>query len=160
MDRITLWKGRLVGERGFEPPAPTSRTWCSTRLSYSPPQGRGYSHGTPRRQARGFSSLATARCRSPFQPVWSRPRDGSNATGRHRLGRSQAVRHRILIPAFEGSIPSAPASLRSRSEGRLPSGLPIEALGEGGSFSEGGLVMFRELRLAHAQLAFLTSDAS
>ena len=26
----------LVGERGFEPPAPTSRTWCSTRLSYSP----------------------------------------------------------------------------------------------------------------------------
>src|SRR5580704_3215360 len=27
---------RLVGERGFEPPAPTSRTWCSTRLSYSP----------------------------------------------------------------------------------------------------------------------------
>ena len=29
-------KRRLVGERGFEPPAPTSRTWCSTRLSYSP----------------------------------------------------------------------------------------------------------------------------
>ena len=29
----------LVGERGFEPPAPTSRTWCSTRLSYSPARG-------------------------------------------------------------------------------------------------------------------------
>ena len=26
----------LVGERGFEPPAPASRTQCSTRLSYSP----------------------------------------------------------------------------------------------------------------------------
>src|SRR5580765_8282660 len=127
MGRITLWKGRLVGERGFEPPAPTSRTWCSTRLSYSPPQGRGYSHGTPRRQARGFSSLAAARCRSPFQPVWSRPRDGSNATERHKLGRSQAVRHRILIPAFEGSIPSAPATeiflaSKARLENPVPSG--------------------------------------
>lgn len=27
---------RLVGERGFEPPAPASRRQCSTRLSYSP----------------------------------------------------------------------------------------------------------------------------
>ena len=26
----------LVGETGFEPATPTSRTWCSTRLSYSP----------------------------------------------------------------------------------------------------------------------------
>ncbi len=26
----------MVGERGFEPPAPASRTQCSTRLSYSP----------------------------------------------------------------------------------------------------------------------------
>ena len=26
----------VVGERGFEPPAPASRTQCSTRLSYSP----------------------------------------------------------------------------------------------------------------------------
>jgi hypothetical protein len=41
------------------------------------------------------------------------------------LGRSQAVRHRILIPACEGSNPSAPASLHSLSELRLgkPSGL-------------------------------------
>ena len=28
-----LW---LVGVRGFEPPAPASRTQCSTRLSYTP----------------------------------------------------------------------------------------------------------------------------
>jgi hypothetical protein len=26
----------LVGVRGFEPPAPASRTQCSTRLSYTP----------------------------------------------------------------------------------------------------------------------------
>ena len=29
-------KVRLVGERGFEPPTPWSRTRCSTRLSHSP----------------------------------------------------------------------------------------------------------------------------
>ena len=29
-------KTKLVGERGFEPPAPASRRQCSTRLSYSP----------------------------------------------------------------------------------------------------------------------------
>ena len=29
-------KAGLVGERGFEPPTPWSRTRCSTRLSHSP----------------------------------------------------------------------------------------------------------------------------
>jgi hypothetical protein len=30
----------LIGVRGFEPPAPASRTQCSTRLSYTPAAGR------------------------------------------------------------------------------------------------------------------------
>ena len=30
----------MVGERGFEPPAPASRRQCSTRLSYSPTESR------------------------------------------------------------------------------------------------------------------------
>ena len=30
---------KLVGERGFEPPTPWSRTRCSTRLSHSPTVG-------------------------------------------------------------------------------------------------------------------------
>ena len=30
----------LVGVRGFEPPAPASRTQCSTRLSYTPTEAR------------------------------------------------------------------------------------------------------------------------
>ena len=34
---------RLVGERGFEPPTPWSRTRCSTRLSHSPTLGCGFS---------------------------------------------------------------------------------------------------------------------
>ena len=48
----------MVGERGFEPPAPASRRQCSTRLSYSPtepavrwtPDGNG---GVCSRRARG-----------------------------------------------------------------------------------------------------------
>ena len=31
----------LVGERGFEPPTPWSRTRCSTRLSHSPTKAIG-----------------------------------------------------------------------------------------------------------------------
>ena len=30
------WIEKMVGERGFEPPTPWSRTRCSTRLSHSP----------------------------------------------------------------------------------------------------------------------------
>ena len=36
---IGNWGERLVGVRGFEPPAPASRTQCSTRLSYTPTAG-------------------------------------------------------------------------------------------------------------------------
>ena len=32
----------MVGERGFEPPTPWSRTRCSTRLSHSPTVGSGH----------------------------------------------------------------------------------------------------------------------
>ena len=39
MKRLALAKD-LVGERGFEPPAPASRRQCSTRLSYSPTDDR------------------------------------------------------------------------------------------------------------------------
>jgi hypothetical protein len=45
---------KLVGERGFEPPTPWSRTRCSTRLSHSPNlacgsvcRGRGLARYTP-----------------------------------------------------------------------------------------------------------------
>jgi hypothetical protein len=30
----------LVGVAGFEPATPTSRTWCATRLRYTPTEGR------------------------------------------------------------------------------------------------------------------------
>ena len=42
----------MVGERGFEPPAPASRRQCSTRLSYSPTDARG-----PRERAGGAGRL-------------------------------------------------------------------------------------------------------
>src|SRR2546425_2387983 len=39
------WLKRLVGERGFEPPTPWSRTRCSTRLSHSPTSFPRSAHG-------------------------------------------------------------------------------------------------------------------
>ena len=33
-------RGYLVGVAGFEPATPTSRTWCATRLRYTPPARR------------------------------------------------------------------------------------------------------------------------
>src|SRR5437764_2350957 len=48
----------LVGERGFEPPTPWSRTRCSTRLSHSPTQRAGESQ---QRNARfGVFSIAAS----------------------------------------------------------------------------------------------------
>src|SRR5437764_736096 len=38
-------RDRLVGERGFEPPTPWSRTRCSTRLSHSPTSFPRSAHG-------------------------------------------------------------------------------------------------------------------
>src|SRR5688572_20485478 len=50
----------MVGKRGFEPPTPTSRTWCSTRLSYFPSGGsleRALYKG-PRQRASGWENGA------------------------------------------------------------------------------------------------------
>ena len=44
---------KLVGVRGFEPPAPASRKQCSTRLSYTPPTGASYSEKRASKQYMG-----------------------------------------------------------------------------------------------------------
>ena len=45
----------MVGERGFEPPAPASRRQCSTRLSYSPMEsGLGIGLGADRYSGGGL----------------------------------------------------------------------------------------------------------
>jgi hypothetical protein len=35
----------MVGVAGFEPATPTSRTWCATRLRYTPTEARSYIDG-------------------------------------------------------------------------------------------------------------------
>jgi hypothetical protein len=40
LQRLGKFWEELVGVSGFEPPAPASRTQCSTRLSYTPTVGR------------------------------------------------------------------------------------------------------------------------
>jgi hypothetical protein len=41
----------MVGVAGFEPATPTSRTWCATRLRYTPTEGRLYICRLPPPQA-------------------------------------------------------------------------------------------------------------
>src|SRR5712691_7555490 len=58
-----LWKINgareyLVGVAGFEPATPTSRTWCATRLRYTPPQGRSYSPGSRTAASTGIEMTA------------------------------------------------------------------------------------------------------
>src|SRR4029077_4148677 len=62
------------------------------------------------KRRRGWTAVLAARNR----PDLSQLEIGS---GFKMLGRSQAVRHRILIPAFGGSIPPAPATPTRLQEG-------------------------------------------
>src|ERR1700678_1252174 len=50
---------RLVGERGFEPPTPWSRTRCSTRLSHSPTKSRACAREGGKRSAHRPRNTAT-----------------------------------------------------------------------------------------------------
>ena len=45
----------MVGVAGFEPATPTSRTWCATRLRYTPTDVAAYTSGTPALQAGDLS---------------------------------------------------------------------------------------------------------
>ena len=43
--RLNSLANLMVGVAGFEPATPTSRTWCATRLRYTPTDGRSYNPG-------------------------------------------------------------------------------------------------------------------
>src|SRR5690242_7364718 len=63
--------GILVGVRGFEPPAPASRTQCSTRLSYTPAKAAHIALGTiggkARLQPLGLGAGTGTQLRQPPQ---------------------------------------------------------------------------------------------
>jgi hypothetical protein len=63
----------MVGERGFEPPTPWSRTRCSTRLSHSPTalDLHGLATGAARAESSNPNSIASCSRASRLAACWS-----------------------------------------------------------------------------------------
>jgi hypothetical protein len=108
--------GPMVGERGFEPPAPTSRTWCSTRLSYSPvPSGGGLiTTGTgASNRPDGLERLAKTGKWNPEAdgPASIRPRAGRGPSRGCRSGPlpCRSAWRRSSLPSASGRFPSRTA---------------------------------------------------
>src|SRR4029077_14542083 len=75
---------------------------------------RHYSGLNPPGRFERISRLSLLKCRnSPYRPALRdrKPMRALRVPQTGLLGRSQAVRQRILIPPFGGSIPPAPAKL-------------------------------------------------
>ena len=91
---------KLVGERGFEPPTPWSRTRCSTRLSHSP---------TVRQAETGNTSARTLYCSAPTSDC-----EDSRSFSRRSAGARSAVSPR---PARVVSPQNRAPSLNVRFHG-------------------------------------------
>jgi hypothetical protein len=129
----------MVGAIGFEPTTPSSRTRCATRLRYAPKimifiNRRPYTYRGCAEQVSfcagpaictRYKSYKNHRVRQKMRYFSIKWRSGINFARQmlqdapapimvrqlwQVLGRSQAVRQRILIPPCGGSNPPAPAT--------------------------------------------------
>ena len=132
---VSNWK-QMVGERGFEPPTPWSRTRCSTRLSHSPTVlGRGRNCGRPRETCRlTLAIIASVKLASAWF-AWRRSPADSYFSGRPQGYRAfdstadECVRCYVslwlspaLPPATIGFRPRLPHANRSHCSPSLHSG--------------------------------------
>jgi hypothetical protein len=118
----------LVGERGFEPPTPWSRTRCSTRLSHSPNMGCG--------------SVSLGRGLARFTP---RMRLDKCSRDRAQLNRARAAQ--LAVPASSFSHSGRIFRIENRPRLGLPqfqySTVCIEKIRPGSIHCRSGFISFR-----------------
>src|SRR5258708_36568472 len=86
----------MVGVAGFEPATPTSRTWCATRLRYTPTDGRSYNYLPPTPQARYLAAQHLAGNAMTVQPATELIEAGGAAV--ERAGRMLAAGGLVAFP--------------------------------------------------------------
>ncbi len=101
----------MVGVRGFEPPAPASRTQCSTRLSYTPTLARnGVAPAQGPAIYRPGSGCASGAWRFVRRGLGGRRMGLKPRQGPHPRGRMSAFAEGVLSPRAR----SAPSALSPR----------------------------------------------
>ena len=114
----------MVGERGFEPPTPWSRTRCSTRLSHSPNTVDGASKG--RGLARSFPSSRSLKCnrvRALKTPVAHALRETCGARNESCGHGAQVKQPSLLLPSKFTKTAAKP-SLRGFDQRKIGGQIP------------------------------------
>ena len=100
----------LVGVEGFEPPTPSSRTMCATRLRYTPRPDRGlitvqHGHGKHERMLKRIKKAEVSRIAICF----SMPHGANAGTGHTEVSRCSDCRNGDAAGGSNSSVKLRPA---------------------------------------------------
>ena len=129
---VSLRKTRVVGARGFEPSAPSSRTRCATRPRYTPPRCRTSLRGRFLRDS--YNSCGVLK--QTDVKAWDYLISSISRMGRQAMG-GKAARSRVAHPSRRPN--SARLDKGEAFAGSQETGVPYDyfshsGTGAGGSF--------------------------